>query len=50
VPYKARSTATQQARQQVAASLGASYLALLARELRLQPAERAKRVRATFVG
>ncbi|KIZ03924.1 hypothetical protein MNEG_4039 [Monoraphidium neglectum] len=42
VPYHARACTTQQARQQVALNLAGSYLALLARVLGLQPAERAK--------
>jgi hypothetical protein len=44
VPYHARACTTQQARQQVALNLAGSYLALLARVLGLQPAERAKQV------
>ncbi|KAI8476315.1 MAG: hypothetical protein J3K34DRAFT_516728 [Monoraphidium minutum] len=42
VPYAARGAAPQAARQQAALALAASYLSLLARELRLQPGERAR--------
>jgi hypothetical protein len=45
VQYSSRSTAPQQARQQVATGLAAGYLTLLTRELGLRPAERAKQVR-----
>jgi hypothetical protein len=46
VPYCPRGAATQAARQQVALNLAGSYLALLARELRLQPAARAEQASA----
>ena len=43
VPYNPRGAAPQHARQAAASALAASYLALLARELRLEPPARAER-------